>query len=253
MDISQAEKQRVSNLSLADRKSLYLYLEGRKKNGELPRGSIKACAKFFPVAPRQVGRVFKEISDRINTWKVDNDGDEYPDHLFQNNQRENGAKRKHVPSAVQNRIKLVPLKDRMNLQVLSGHIDVPMTTLHRIFKEGHLYRHRNVLKPKLTDRNKKWRYEFARSKIDWDDYDFRRPPQLSDMMDVIHIDEKWFYLLKDGQRYYMVPGEELPHLTTQSKNFLPKVMFLSAVARPRWLPDKNQWFDCKIGVAYWIL
>ena len=155
----------------------------------------------------------------------------------------------HNRADVQAKVLATALKDRMNLQDLSGNIDVPKATLHRIFKEGNLKRHSSALKPKLTDRNKNWRYDFARSKIDWSsEYDLRSGVKLVDFMDEIHVDEKWFYLLKEGQRYYLAPGEQLPHLTIQSKNYLPKVMFLSAVARPRYLPHEGKWFDGKIGM-----
>ena len=168
-----------------------MYLEAKRKNGELPRGLIKACAAFFPVAPRQVGRVFNEISKKVNHWKIDHDGDQYPDVLFQDGQRNNGGTIKHNRADVQAKVRATPLKDRMNLQVLSGYIDVPKATIHRIFKEGNLKRHSSALKPKLTDRNKNWNYDFARSKIDWSsEYDLRSGVKLVDFMDEVHVDKK---------------------------------------------------------------
>ena len=49
----------------------------------------------------------------------------------------------------------------------------------------------------------------------------------------VHVDEKWFYLTKINHRIYLVPGEVGPTRQVQSKRFIPKVMFLAAVAEPR--------------------
>ncbi|XP_057771014.1 uncharacterized protein LOC130990797 [Salvia miltiorrhiza] len=67
------------------------------------------------------------------------------------------------------------------------------------------------------------------------------------MYDYVHIDEKWFYLTKKDQTYYLLPNEEDPDRSCQSKNFIAKVMFLAATARPRFDNDGNEIFDGKIG------
>lgn len=58
-------------------------------------------------------------------------------------------------------------------------------------------------------------------------------PFFKDMYDTTHIDEKWFYITKKKETYYLLPDEEEPLCTCKSKNFIPKIMFLIAVARPR--------------------
>ena len=68
------------------------------------------------------------------------------------------------------------------------------------------------------------------------------------MEDLIHIDEKWFYLSKDGQCLIIVADKEEPYRHVQHKSFLTKVMFLCAVARPRYDMRRNAWFDRKIGI-----
>ena len=67
------------------------------------------------------------------------------------------------------------------------------------------------------------------------------------MEDLIHINEKWFYLMKDGQHFIIVADEEEPYRHVQHKSFLMKIMFLCAVARPRYDTNKNAWLDRKIG------
>ena len=72
--------------------------------------------------------------------------------------------------------------------------------------------------------------------------------KFEDMEDLIHIDEKWFYLTKDGQRFIIAADEEEPYRHVQHKSFLMKIMFLCAVARPRYDTNKKAWFDGKIGI-----
>ena len=54
------------------------------------------------------------------------------------------------------------------------------------------------------------------------------------MFDYVHIDEKWFYMTKVKKTYYLVVDEEPPERAVKSKNFIQKVMFMTAVARPCW-------------------
>ncbi|GAA0147696.1 hypothetical protein LIER_07333 [Lithospermum erythrorhizon] len=57
------------------------------------------------------------------------------------------------------------------------------------------------------------------------------------MYNYSHIDEKWFYMSKKKETYYLLPTDENPLRSCQRKNFIGKVMFLVAMARPR--------FDCE--------
>ena len=68
------------------------------------------------------------------------------------------------------------------------------------------------------------------------------------MVYLIHIDEKWFYLTKDGQCFIIAADEEEPYRHVQYKSFSTKIMFLCAVAMPRYDMRENAWFDGKIGI-----
>ena len=85
--------------------------------------------------------------------------------------------------------------------------------------------------------------ELALSFIDQND-----TSKFEHMEDLIHIDEKRFYLMKDGQCFIIVVDEAEPYRHVQHKSFLTKIMFLCAVARPRYDTNKNAWFDGKIGI-----
>ena len=103
--------------------------------------------------------------------------------------------------------------------------------------------HTSSLKPPLMDENKVSRMKLALSFINKND-----TSKFEHMEDLIHIDEKWFYLTKDGQRFIIAADEAEPYRHVQHKSFLTKIMFLCAVARPRYDMNKNAWFDGKIRI-----
>ncbi|XP_010684900.1 uncharacterized protein LOC104899411 [Beta vulgaris subsp. vulgaris] len=68
-----------------------------------------------------------------------------------------------------------------------------------------------------------------------------------DMFNTIHIDEKWFYMTKGNQKYYILPSELRPYRSCKSKRFIQKVMFFAAIARPRFNSSGECTFDGKLG------
>uniref|UniRef100_H3GUF4 Uncharacterized protein n=1 Tax=Phytophthora ramorum TaxID=164328 RepID=H3GUF4_PHYRM len=68
------------------------------------------------------------------------------------------------------------------------------------------------------------------------------------MYDIVHVDEKWFYEDVDKHSHYAVEGEEAPPRRRRSKRFIPKTMFLAAVAKPRYDYHTKYMFDGKIGI-----
>ncbi|RHY87098.1 hypothetical protein DYB35_013778 [Aphanomyces astaci] len=62
-----------------------------------------------------------------------------------------------------------------------------------------------------------------------------QPPKdvIGDMQDVVHLDEKWFYMTKLRRRFLVWHDENIIPRQLQSKSHITKVMFLVAVARPR--------------------
>ncbi|ETP51523.1 hypothetical protein F442_03353, partial [Phytophthora nicotianae P10297] len=52
------------------------------------------------------------------------------------------------------------------------------------------------------------------------------------MYTMVHMDKKWFDADVDWRPYLLLPDEEPPARHRQSKRFVPKTMFLAAVARP---------------------
>lgn len=68
------------------------------------------------------------------------------------------------------------------------------------------------------------------------------------MYNYVHLDEKWFYLSESSVHYYLRKDEESPERSCRNKNFITKVIFLVAVARPRFDTDGDVIFDGKLGL-----
>ena len=105
--------------------------------------------------------------------------------------------------------------------------------------------HTNSIKPKLSHDHKIKRLNFILSQI--------IPPTVDNlskfslMYYVVHIDEKWFYMSRETQRYYLFPGdEEEPYRCVQRQNFIGKVMFIVALARPQISTNGEVLWDGKI-------
>ncbi|XP_024318861.1 uncharacterized protein LOC112272408 isoform X1 [Brachypodium distachyon] len=103
----------------------------------------------------------------------------------------------------------------------------------------------------MTDANKIKRLQFCVSMLD-DDGLTTPCPFFKKMDNVVHIDEKWFYMIRISNNYYLLPGEPRPLRTVQNKNSIGKVMFLTAVAKPRFGEGGEVTFDGKIGTCAFV-
>jgi hypothetical protein len=81
--------------------------------------------------------------------------------------------------------------------------------------------------PKKLDR-----IDYALSQINLATLTTRGPMKFNDLEDVVHGDEKWFYLCEDGERYILVDDEDDPKRQTRHKGYITKIMFLNFQAKP---------------------
>lgn len=94
------------------------------------------------------------------------------------------------------------------------------STLHRRVKEGTIRRHTNAIKPSLNDDNMKHRLRFCFSMLEIDTLDHE--PKFVNMYNIVHIDEKWFYMTKKSENYYLLPVEEEPIVHVKVKTILER-------------------------------
>ena len=67
--------------------------------------------------------------------------------------------------------------------------------------------------------------------------------------DTVHIDDKWFYVTSEGEAYWLTDEEDVEYCASKSKRFVKKMMFMAALARPRFDANYNMIFDGKIGIS----
>lgn len=122
-------------------------------------------------------------------------------------------------------------------------IVVTSPTVRTWCKQLGMIRRRRYIKPKLTLQHKINRLAFTLKQLN------RRTGRFTDLKDVVHSDEKWFYLMKDGQVCRVFPDKNGDYKLPASpkifhKSRMPKVMILAVCARPR----AEYAFDGKVGL-----
>ena len=131
----------------------------------------------------------------------------------------------------------------MTIEDVARELGVSKSRMQSYLRKGQLRRHSSSIKPYLTSANKETRLKWC---IDMIDQGLLDDPKFKDLFDFVFIDEKWFYLHQKSERYYLLPDEDEPQRTCKNKNYIPRIMFLCVVARPRFR-DGVWVFDGKIG------
>lgn len=219
MDDSQLE-ERKKQLSEHECRAIFDFLSARKKNPDVSDkliiGTIPAAASRFKVSETSIRKLYNRGCRSVS------EGTFIPDITARHAGRSGRKKALELDTEA---IMALPLTLRQNIRSTAHHLNVSKSSLHRRIKEGGLIRpHTSAIKPFLTEQNMLQRVQFCISHVDLDSstnvYNFDL------MMNTVHIDEKWFYLTRTEQRYYLAIGQEPPHRTAKSKNFITKVMLL---------------------------
>ena len=134
----------------------------------------------------------------------------------------------YLKEFIQEGVKDVLLWKRHTQRKLATFMGVSKTTVHHWIVASTIHVHCNSLKPVLTEENKVARLLMAlhfRDPLD--------PTKYCDMLDWIHLDEKWFFLTWEKERSLLLPEEKNPKHCIKHKSLITKVMFLCAIACPR--------------------
>lgn len=225
------------NFNQEEREEVIRYLLAGSKGGVLQHGAFKEAAEKFGCYWETIKRLWMRYETQrkagVASPKI-------------GNLRKGNSGQKGIPiEELRERLRDIPLNDRTTQRRLAAALGVPKTTLHRNLKALGLRAHSNALKPFLTSDGKLQRVRWA---LRW-----LRPAAdgtrvMHDFEDFVHVDEKWFYLYTDGQKFYLYDDEIPPVRKVQSKRFITKVMFIAAVARPRHNTAANALFDGKVGM-----
>ncbi|XP_074300824.1 uncharacterized protein LOC141632149 [Silene latifolia] len=226
---------RGPNLSNDDRHRIGCYLFENSKDGKPIRGSINVLAAKYIVDRKTIFEVWR-VAKRQRE-----DGE-----ALQLNSRIKGKKRRETLEVPIDRILATPMGERGSLHAFGEAIGVSATTIFNWVKQGKLRSHTSALHSSLADENMFNRLIFSLSKLSYDR--ISNSLKFKDMGNIVHIDEKWFYITQDGAKFFLLSEEIDPYRHCQSKSFITKVMFMAAVSRPIYDGDGNLLFDGKIGI-----
>ncbi|XP_074347665.1 uncharacterized protein LOC141686536 [Apium graveolens] len=230
MSPAKAKGKRLTNL---EKHHIVRTFTLNYNNGKLKQGTINQVAFNYGVSRSAISRIWKETLQAIKS------GDD-----LDVQRKYKGSNKSKVFDL--EKVSSIPLRLRTNIRTLACQLNAPKSTVHRIIQRGKIRSHSNALKPFLTSQNMEARVSFVLSHIE--NSTLHTSPTYVDMYCMVHIDEKWFYMTRTSQKYYLLPSEPEPHRTSKSKRFIIKVMFMSAVARPRYDKDGVCIFDGKIGI-----
>lgn len=232
---SSTPSRKKNHLTEHHRREIFQALWLRSERGKLKGDFVRGVAAQYSVSERTIRRIWEQGTACIHNRMVVDVSSKLSGRV--------GRKRVEINF---NKVAEVRKSQRTNIRSLSNAIQVSKSTLHRRIKEGALRPHSNPLKPHLSEEIKRARLRFCLSMVEPSTLDTE--PIFKSMYDCVHIDEKWFYMTKESEKYYLLPEEEEPYRTCKSKRFITKVMFMAAVARPRFDADGNEEFSGKIGI-----
>ncbi|KAL7141990.1 hypothetical protein ABFS83_08G092000 [Erythranthe nasuta] len=206
--------RKKKNLTNNERQAVYTMLQQKSNNGRLGKEVTRLVASQFSVSMRTIQRIWKQT-------------DYGRAHANVHHRKTKNCGRKIVEIDFE-RIRGIPLHRRTTIRSLACSLQTKKSTLFRRFKSGEIRRHSNAIKPFLKEENKKLRLQFCISMLERDS--IPHDPRFIGMYNFVHIDEKWFYMTKKMNRYYLLPDEEDPLRTCKSKNFIAKViLFLEKI------------------------
>jgi hypothetical protein len=214
----------------------------RGTGDRLPHGALAAVAREHDVSPRTCSRTQFEGRAACLAGGA-------AKLSYAPTRKGKAARRAVIAGAKLEEVLGVAVNKRLTYRAWAEAAHINSTTLFRWARANKARRMARRIKPMLTDAHKLSRVQFTHSMLN----KRGKVYYYDDMNDVVHVDEKWFYVVKDGQGCYILPcevgvdGKEPPPPRVQHKSHIIKVMFLCAVARPR-LDLQGRRFSGKIGL-----
>eukprot|EP00903_Cladosiphon_okamuranus_P008822 g8449.t1 len=225
------------NLSQQERRAALDDLLALSTNGELHRGDLGVVGEKFGTTRHSMARLWKQYK------KEKADG--VPNPGAQSRRAGRAGRKPMDLTPFIEALRNIPLKLRTTQRSIAAAIGMKLSTFHNHMEDLGVKPHSRFLKPLLTTAGKKQRLRWARR---WTAAAAAGTRKFHGMGNIVHVDEKWFYICKDGQKYYLFDDENPPSRKVQHKSHITKVMFLGVVARPRRNTANNSSFSGKIGI-----
>ena len=205
---------------------------GRKR---VPKGEIEDLARRFKISRRTVFRLAKEFRDGISR----------SEGIDCHRQRRGNCGRAKVPTMlVENKIRAISPCKRHTIRDMSESAGIAQSTFFRKLGELGARRHTRWVKPCLSAAQKEARLRWIVDRTIRCGRNF----EFKNFCHTLHLDEKWFEAVRDGQKVWVLPDEgHIPAPKVQHKSFVKKIMFLAVVGRPHHRPD-GTFFNGLVGV-----
>ncbi|XP_057802835.1 uncharacterized protein LOC131018131 [Salvia miltiorrhiza] len=211
------------NLSTQERNKIVQFLLSNLKNGKPRYGAMKEVSSLFNSSQRTITRLWAAAK------KQKKNGEE----IYLRSAKPGAAKRKRVTVDIE-LIQSLELHKRSTIRRLAVGINQSKSTSLEVGKPG-------------ADQSA---FKFSLEALEFDRIVMALKFKATE--NIVHIDEKWFYITKVAHRFYLTPAEGDPHRTCKSKTFIKKVMFICAVCRPIFSEQGDCLFDGKIGIFPFI-
>ncbi|XP_057520610.1 uncharacterized protein LOC130800874 [Amaranthus tricolor] len=186
----------TKNLSTQQREHIMQkLLSALNKKGKPVLGTISALAIEFQVCRKTITCLWNDVKKQMTNNTT----------MINLNSKRGGRE-------AANKIKFDEEKFKASKYELKGaqhsvakQMEVSISTVCRWKRNKVIRRHTNAIKPTLNENNKLHRLSFALSKCEYDEQNdaFKFKPYTN----VVHIDEKHFYLTRETQSYYLALGD----------------------------------------------
>ncbi|XP_057770731.1 uncharacterized protein LOC130990519 [Salvia miltiorrhiza] len=223
------------HLTIEEQNAMAHWLLANSTNGKTNDGAQKEAAAMFGVSSRTVRRFWSKTKHKIQSGTT---------MIFTSAHK--GTVHKDRKKLDVEKVKSLSILERSTIRKMAVKLGVSKSLLGQWIKRKELRPHTSAIKPQLTDVNKIARMKYCLSNVVYDAAMSRYSYQ--SMHNVVHIDEKWFYMTKTSDRYYLLPEKTDPYRACKSKRFITKVMFMCTVTRPQFSADGQELFDGKIGI-----
>ncbi|RHY91619.1 hypothetical protein DYB35_013046 [Aphanomyces astaci] len=207
--------QASHELSITTRSEVIRHLHQYVKGGRLTHGAFAKTAEELGISARVVSTTWRKYR-ADGTSKSKKSGNV-------------GRRLRYTAQAIRQRVGAVPMDQRSTIREMSVATGISIGTLSRHLKKGTFRRRSTRIKLLLSEAKKLERVQFY-------------------LWDVVPLEEKWFNADKDRRTVYLLPDKTPQRRSWKSKRFIPKVMFLAAVARPRYDEGRGSLFDGKVGM-----
>lgn len=185
---------------------------GTDKNGRFLRGSLDKIVRTFKVGKRAVQRLWKQCPSALLRGIIKHTEVRSRKFLC-------GVKARYPDDEeLGEAIKKIPLLKRRSYRKLAKSLGVSHTKVAQWIATGKIRSCNSQVKPYLTDENRLKRVLYA---LEWRDE--RDRSRYRDMMNVIHVDEKWFYITRINETFYLSEDEPDPSRFVANKLHIKKV------------------------------